>query len=31
MVPEKIIFVDEMPVNENGKTDKKKLRESYLG
>lgn len=31
MVPEKIIFVDEMPLNENGKVDKKKLKQYYLG
>ncbi len=31
MVPGKIIFVDEIPLNENGKTDRKKLLEIYDG
>ncbi len=31
MVPGKIIFVNEIPLNENGKTDRKKLLESYGG
>ena len=27
MIPKKIIFLDEMPLNNNGKIDKKKLKE----
>jgi acyl-CoA synthetase (AMP-forming)/AMP-acid ligase II len=31
MVPEKVIFVDSMPLNDNGKVDKKKLKQQYPG
>ena len=27
MIPKKIVFLDEMPLNNNGKIDKKKLKE----
>ena len=27
MVPKKIVFLEEMPLNNNGKIDKKKLKE----
>lgn len=30
MIPQKVIFMDEMPKNANGKIDKKRLKESYL-
>ena len=27
MIPKKIVFIEEMPLNNNGKIDKKKLKE----
>ena len=27
MIPKKIVFLEEMPLNNNGKIDKKKLKE----
>jgi len=31
MIPERIIFVDEMPLNINGKIDRNKLKQSLNG
>lgn len=31
MVPTKIFFLNEFPLNTSGKTDKKKLREAFYG
>ena len=30
MIPQKVVFMDEMPKNANGKIDKKRLKENYL-
>ncbi len=30
MIPQKVLFMDEMPKNANGKIDKKSLKENYL-
>ncbi|MEZ5105554.1 MAG: AMP-binding protein [Draconibacterium sp.] len=30
MIPQKVLFMDEMPKNANGKIDKKRLKENYL-
>ena len=27
MIPKKVVFLDEMPLNNNGKIDKKQLKE----
>ncbi|MCK4361583.1 MAG: AMP-binding protein, partial [Bacteroidales bacterium] len=30
MIPEKVFFIDKLPLNENGKIDRKRLIENYL-